>query len=136
MRNLFLNDSKRKIKDLFPGASYSVNQHTLVREPFLRDKGKDKFVFNFTGEMANQYIMVPVFFHLLYAATSKCTLNKIADADEVEKKLQYLLTFHLGPNGLDTAHLKVNELFAPVFNSNAYHAQKIQTKTPRYMSQQ
>ena len=47
------------------------------------------------------------------------TLDEIADINEVANKLQYLLEFDLGLNILDTAHLKVNGVFGPVFNSDA-----------------
>ena len=68
--------------------------------------------------MANHYDIALMIFHILFAAKTNCTLAEITNTDEVEKKLQCLLQFHLGPNILDTAHLKVNSVLGPVFNSN------------------
>ena len=119
LSNPFSEESKHAIRGVFPGGPHTVNQHTLVREPFLHGRGKDGSVFNFTGEMANHYEVCPMIFHILLAAKTHRTLDKIADTDEVENKLQYLLEFYLGPNILDTAHLKVNGVFGPFFNLNA-----------------
>ena len=125
LRNPFSEESKHAIREVFPGGPHTVNQHTLVREPFLRGRGKDGSLFNFTGEMANHYEVCPMIFHILLAAKTHCNLDEIADKDEVENKLQYLIEFHLGPNILDTAHLKVNGWSGPVFNLNAPSSLKI-----------
>ena len=92
---------------------------------FLCGRGKEGSVFKFTRETANHYEVGPIVLDILLAAKTHCILDKIADTDEVEYKLQYLLEFHLGPNVLDIAHLKVNGVFGPVFNSNAPSSSKI-----------
>ena len=50
LRNLFSEDTKRKIKDLFPGAPHSVNRHIFVNEPFLCGQGEDKHTFILLGK--------------------------------------------------------------------------------------
>ena len=66
--------------------------------------------------------MGPVSFHLFLASEKNYTLN-IFDTNELEKKLQNFLMFHLRQNVFDIAQLKVTGLFAPVFNLTAYTTQ-------------
>ena len=58
LRNPFSESSKRAIREVFPDGPHGVNQHTLVREPFLHGPGSNNSVFTFTGEMANHYELV------------------------------------------------------------------------------
>ena len=79
--------------------------------------------------MANHYKIAQKIFHILYAAKTNWTLREIADTDEIETKLKYLLHFHCGPNMLDTGHLKLDVVFGPVCNSNATTLPMITDKT-------
>ena len=73
---------------------------------------------NLTGEILNEYFLVPKFLTLIFAKTKNKTVSQIVGDPALTSQIKYIVHFRFGVGTMSTGTLQIHNIYKPVYDLN------------------